>query len=74
MRREPNILIIGNLHRHPSCEASLKRFLSVLCPLSNSLCLISGDMPPDFRGNVQWIGTRSMMDDKTSILIRLINS
>ena len=71
--QKPNLLIIGNLHSRPSPEAFLKKFLRVICPLFDSISLISGDLPSDFRSNIQWIRTGSVMDGKKSILIRLIN-
>lgn len=72
-REKPNLLIIGNLHSHPSCEVFLSKFLKILYPLSNSISLISGDLPSDFDGKIQWIKTVSVMNGRKSILIRLIN-
>ena len=50
---EPNILIIGNLHSHPSSDAFLKKFLKIIGSLSNEVCIISGDKPT--YDNIQWI-------------------
>jgi glycosyltransferase involved in cell wall biosynthesis len=68
-----NILIIGNLHSHPSAEAFLRKFLKILCPLSDSISLISGDLPLNFSGKIQWIKTESRVDNKSSMLARLTN-
>ena len=70
---KPNLLIIGNLHSHPSCEAFLRKFLKILYPLSSGISLISGDLPSDFDGKIRWIKTVSVMNSRKSILIRLIN-
>lgn len=70
---KPNILIIGNPHSHPSAEAFLRKFLKVLYPLSDSISLISGDLPLNFNGKIQWIKTESRVDNKSSMLARLTN-
>jgi len=67
-----NIMIIGNFHSDPSCEAFLRKFLKVLYPLSDSIVLISGDLPLDFRDKIQWTKT-SVADSGSSILYRLFN-
>ena len=60
---EETILIIGNLHSHPSCEAFLIKFLKVIMPLTGRIFLISGDCPSNFRKKVQWWDTKDITKD-----------
>lgn len=48
------VLLIGNYHSHPSCEAFLNKILKVLSQLARSTTLISGDLPTEFVGRVEW--------------------
>jgi glycosyltransferase involved in cell wall biosynthesis len=57
-----DLLIIGNIHSNPSAEAFLHKFLSIVCPLSKNVTLISGDLPSAFQNKVHWIRTRAKVD------------
>jgi len=54
---KPNIIVIGNLHSHPSAKAFLEKFVRIIKEVSNKTYVISGDSPPAY-DNVSWIKLR----------------
>jgi len=51
---KPNILVIGNLHTHPSAKSFLDKFVNIVKEIANEVYVISGDNPPIYK-NVLWI-------------------
>lgn len=54
MINKKNIIIVGNLHSHPSSEAFLQKFVKIIKAVGKEVYVISGDKPPVF-DNVTWI-------------------
>lgn len=55
--KKSNILVIGNLHIHPSAKAFLDKFVWIIKEVSNRTYVISGNNPSDY-DNVSWVELR----------------
>jgi glycosyltransferase involved in cell wall biosynthesis len=67
-----NTLVIGNFQSNPSTEAFLKKFLSLVFPLSKKIVLVSGDLPPEFSSKIKWIRTAYKTTEQSPTLARII--
>jgi glycosyltransferase involved in cell wall biosynthesis len=50
------LLIIGNIHSHPSAKSFLKKFAILSSNFFNNVLIVSGDAPPHL-ANIRWIKT-----------------
>jgi glycosyltransferase involved in cell wall biosynthesis len=69
-KQKPNLLIIGNLHSHPSAEAFLSKFMRIMEAIAGEVYIISGDKPPNL-GRVQWLKPR--YETKRTIIGKIVN-
>lgn len=51
--KKKNILIIGNLHLHPSSKTFQGKFITIIKEIEKQVYFISGDQPPNY-DNVKW--------------------
>ncbi|RLC74320.1 MAG: hypothetical protein DRI61_16890 [Chloroflexi bacterium] len=69
-KKKPNLLIIGNPHSHPSAEAFLGKFITIVKEICNKAYVISGDEPPNYK-NILWVKLR--WHPKKKVIGKFIN-